>query len=277
MGLAEIVPGISGGTVAFITGIYPILLSSIASFGLKSFGLILSPTKFFKYHNLAFLLTLLLGMVLGILLFSNLMSFLLNEYEPIVWGLFFGLIIGSVFSIGKERKLISLLVYGTLGFFLGLVFIYVPEATGELNYSTFFLVSMLAVCAWILPGVSGSFVLLAFGYYSLVIEAVSSFHVDILLVLIMGLLSGLLAFTKFLRWLLTKFEDQLFSFLSGIMLGSVLKLWPWQLPDQQGISSFVSPDAYHAAVGQSPFVLITIAAFFLGFFLLWLSATFKAP
>ena len=277
MGVAEIVPGISGGTVAFITGIYPILISSIASFGIKSLELILSPKEFFKYHNVCFLLTLILGMMFGIFLFSNLMSFLLNEYRPIVWGMFFGFIIGSVFFIGRERKLINLLIYGTLGSFLGLVFIYVPEPIGELDYFLLFLVSMVAVCAWILPGVSGSFVLLALGYYSVVIEAVSNFQVDILLVLMTGLISGLLVFTKFLRWLLTSFEDQLFSGLAGVMLGSVIKLWPWQLPKEDGISSFVSPEAYHLALGQSPFALITIAAFFLGFFILWLLAAFRTP
>ena len=86
MGLAEIIPGISGGTVAFLTGIYPILIKSIASFGINSFRLILAPKQFFKHHNLSFLLTLIFGMILGVLLFANLIGFLLSQYGPIVWG-----------------------------------------------------------------------------------------------------------------------------------------------------------------------------------------------
>ena len=272
MGLAEIVPGISGGTVAFILGIYAKLVYSIASFGVGSIKLLSSPKEFYEYHNLSFLLTLFSGMIIGVLMFSNVMSFLLKGYGPIVWGMFFGLIIGSVFLIGKERKLISLLTYGAIGICLGLTFVYLPESKGELSYITFFIVSMLAVCAWILPGVSGSFVLLVFGYYSLVIEAVSSFQVDVLVVLVAGLVSGLLIFSKALSWLLANYEDQLLSFLTGIMLGSVLKLWPWQLPDEQGLDAFVSPAIYSMVVGESPFVVITIAAFFLGIFLVWLSA-----
>ena len=272
MGVAEIVPGISGGTVAFITGIYSKLVSSIASFGTNSIRLLVSPKEFLEHHNLGFLLTLFSGMIIGVLVFSNVMRFLLQVYGPVVWGMFFGLIIGSVFLIGKERKLISLLTYGTIGLCLGLTFVYLPESKGELSYITFFVVSMLAVCAWILPGVSGSFVLLVFGYYSLVIEAVSSFQIDVLIVLVSGLVSGLLIFSKALSWLLGNYEDQLLSLLTGIMLGSVLKLWPWQLPGEHGLDAFVSPAIYSMVSGESPFIVITITAFFLGIFLVWLSA-----
>ena len=277
MGVAEIVPGISGGTVAFITGIYAKLVSSIASFGVGSIRLLPSPKEFYEYHNLGFLLTLFSGMVIGVLVFSNVMNFLLKGYGPIVWGMFFGLILGSVFLIGKERNFIRLLTYGALGLCLGLFFVSLPESKGNLDYMTFFMVSMLAVCAWILPGISGSFVLLIFGYYSIVIEAVSNVRVDVLIVLFAGLASGLLMFSKALSWLLANYEDQLLSLLTGIMLGSLLKLWPWHLPDEQGLSALVSPSAYSVLVGEPPFTSITIAAFFLGIFIIWLSAIFKAP
>ena len=277
MGVAEIVPGISGGTVAFITGIYAKLVSSIASVGVGSIRLLSSPKEFYEYHNLGFLLLLFLGMVTGVLGFSNVMSFLLKQYAPIVWGMFFGLILGSVFLIGKERNPIRLLTYGVLGLCLGLFFVFLPESKGDLDYIIFFVVSMLAVCAWILPGISGSFVLLVFGYYSTVIEAVSSVQADILVVLFAGLASGLLMFSKALSWLLTNYEDQLLSLLTGIMLGSLLKLWPWHLPDEQGLNALVSPVAYSLVVGEPPFTLVTVAAFFLGIFIVWLSAIFKAP
>ena len=277
MGVAEIVPGISGGTVAFITGIYAKLVSSIASVGIGSIRLLSSPKEFYEYHNLGFLLLLFLGMVTGVLGFSNVMSFLLKQYAPIVWGMFFGLILGSVFLIGKERNPIRLLTYGVLGLCLGLFFVFLPESKGDLDYIIFFVVSMLAVCAWILPGISGSFVLLVFGYYSTVIEAVSSVQADILVVLFAGLASGLLMFSKALSWLLANYEDQLLSLLTGIMLGSLLKLWPWHLPDEQGLNALVSPVAYSLVVGEPPFTLITVAAFFLGIFIVWLSAIFKAP
>ena len=100
---------------------------------------------------------------------------------------------------------------------------------------------------------------------------------DVLVVLFAGLASGLLMFSKALSWLLANYEDQLLSLLTGIMLGSLLKLWPWLLPDEQGLNALVSPSAYSVLVGEPPFTSITIAAFFLGIFIIWLSAIFKAP
>ena len=276
MGLAEIIPGISGGTVALVTGIYLRLVSALASFGAGSIGLLRFPKKFYLEHDLGFLLILFLGMAFGVFSFSNLMSFLLIHYGPIVWGMFSGLIVGSVYLIAKARDVKNILKYGLAGFLLGLSFLYLPQGALEFNYLIFFCVSMLAVCAWILPGVSGSFVMLIFGYYQTVLDAIANIQINVLVVLLLGLISGLMAFTKTLRWALSTYEDQIFSCLAGLMLGSVAKLWPWQILTDEGRLEMVSPQAFAQAAGHSSFELLTLLFFLMGLLLIWLSTGIKS-
>ncbi len=135
---------------------------------------------------------------------------------------------------------------------------------------------MLAVCAWILPGVSGSFVMLIFGYYQIVLDAIANFRIETLLVLGLGLICGLMAFTKTLRWTLSHYEDQLFSFLAGLMLGSVLKLWPWQVLTTGGLFELVGPRVFASAAGQPAYTLLTLLFFLIGMLLIWLSTTIKS-
>ena len=276
MGLAEIIPGISGGTVALVTGIYMRLVSALASFGPHSIALLRFPKKFWLEHDLGFLLTLFFGMAVGVFSFSTLMSFLLIHYGPIVWGMFSGVIFGSVYLIAKARNVKNIFKYGLAGFLVGLSFLYMPQSSIEFNYLIFFSVSMLAVCAWILPGVSGSFVMLVFGYYQTVLDAISNVRIDILVVLILGLISGLMTFTKTLRWAISTYEDQLFSFLAGLMLGSVAKLWPWQTLTDDGLSEMVSPQAFAQAAGHSSYQLLTFLFFLMGILLIWLSTGIKS-
>ena len=276
MGLAEIVPGISGGTVALVTGIYSRLVSSLASFGPRSIGLLRSPRTFYLEHDLGFLLVLFCGMAVGVFSFSTLMNFLLGHYGPIVWGMFSGLILGSVFLITKDRYLTNLLIYGLVGLLVGLSFLYIPQSAIEFSYLLFFLVSMLAVCAWVLPGVSGSFVMLIFGYYQTVLDAIANIRIDVLIVLGLGLISGLMMFTKTLRWILSNYEDQLFSFLAGLMLGSLAKLWPWQVLTAEGLSEIVGPQVFADSVGQSSYILLTLLFFLIGILLIWLSTGIKS-
>ena len=270
MGIAEIIPGISGGTVALITGIYSELVTSLASFGATSVRLVFSPRDFFAHHNMNFLVTLFLGMLCGALMFSQLFKFLFVHYAPIVWGFLFGLVLGSVFVIGLKRKFGNLLKFGGAGLLLGFSLTYFPTASTEVNHVALFFVGMLAVCAWILPGISGSFVLLAFGYYQTILEAVSDFDWNILLVLIFGLISGLLAFSKLLRWLILRHEDRLLSLLTGFMMGSLARLWPWQAKMTGQSFELLSPQVFSHLTGETAFVTSTILASFFGLFSLWL-------
>ena len=271
MGIAEILPGISGGTIALITGIYSNLISALASFSFRSISLLPFPRAFFEKHDLGFLIVLFGGMVVGVFSFSMVMNFLLTHYSPIVWAMFSGLILGSVFLIGTVRRIENILKFGVLGLFVGLAFLYIPNTSIEFSSITFFCVSMLAVCAWILPGVSGSFVLLVFGYYQIVLDAISNFRVDILLVLALGMVSGLMVFSKTLRWMLQNFEDELFSLLAGIMLGSLVKLWPWQVITTLGRHEIVGPEVFSAVSGQSSFIGLAFISFSIGIFLVWVS------
>ena len=271
MGIAEILPGISGGTIALITGIYSSLISALASFSVRSISLLRFPRAFFEKHDLGFLIVLFGGMVVGVFSFSMVMNFLLTHYSPIVWAMFSGLILGSVFLIGTVRRIENILKFGVLGLFVGLAFLYIPNTSIEFSFITFFCVSMLAVCAWILPGVSGSFVLLVFGYYQIVLDAISNLRVDILLVLALGMVSGLMVFSKTLRWMLQNYEDELFSLLAGVMLGSLVKLWPWQVITTLGRYEIVGPEVFAAVSGQSSFIGLAFISFSIGIFLVWVS------
>ena len=271
MGIAEILPGISGGTIALITGIYSSLISALASFSVRSISLLRFPRAFFEKHDLGFLIVLFGGMVVGVFSFSMVMNFLLTHYSPIVWAMFSGLILGSVFLIGTVRRIENILKFGVLGLFVGLAFLYIPNTSIEFSFITFFCVSMLAVCAWILPGVSGSFVLLVFGYYQIVLDAISNLRVDILVVLALGMVSGLMVFSKTLRWMLQNYEDELFSLLAGVMLGSLVKLWPWQVITTLGRHEIVGPEVFAAVSGQSSFIGLAFISFSIGIFLVWVS------
>ena len=271
MGIAEILPGISGGTIALITGIYSSLISALASFSVRSISLLRFPRAFFEKHDLGFLIVLFGGMVVGVFSFSMVMNFLLTHYSPIVWAMFSGLILGSVFLIGTVRRIENILKFGVLGLLVGLAFLYIPNTSIEFSSITFFCVSMLAVCAWILPGVSGSFVLLVFGYYQIVLDAISNLRIDILLVLALGIVSGLMVFSKALRWMLQNYEDELFSLLAGFMLGSLVKLWPWQVLTTLGRREIVGPEVFSVVSGQSSFMGLAFISFSIGIFLVWVS------
>ncbi|MEC8618633.1 MAG: DUF368 domain-containing protein, partial [Pseudomonadota bacterium] len=163
MGLAELVPGVSGGTIAFISGIYYQLVSALSSFGPLSFKLAMQPRQFWLHHHLGFLLALVVGMVAGILVFARLIEFMMEAAEPVLWAFFFGVIAVSVLQIGAARSPRYLAAYGALGVLAGLLFLSLPSVDMSESMFVLFVAGMVAVSAWILPGISGSFVLLLLG------------------------------------------------------------------------------------------------------------------
>ncbi len=228
MGIAEVVPGVSGGTIAFVTGIYPPLVKSFASFGLQSLKLLSAPRRFIEHHNLSFLVALAVGMGLGIALFAQLMQYLLANHQPLVWAFFSGVILMSVWVIGRARLPRALLFWAPFGLLCGLALLWLPQADGTPGYLALLLGASVAVCAWLLPAVSGSYVLLTLGLYAPVISALAEWHIPVLATVAVGCAIGLLCFSKLLAWLLRHYSEPLLSFLTGFMLGSVVKLWPWQ-------------------------------------------------
>jgi putative membrane protein len=276
MGIAEAVPGVSGGTIAFITGIYLRLVTAISRFGPRSLRLVGTPSEFAKHHDLAFLVTLAAGMGFGLVLFARLMRYLLAYYQPLVWAFFFGVIAMSVVVIGKERVMRSLVVWAPIGLLLGLVLVSLPAQSEGATLWQLFFGSAVAVCAWILPAVSGSYVLLALGMYEQVIGAVAGLEWSVLLVVGGGCALGLLLFSKLLAWLMARHYEPVLSLLTGFMLGSLFKLWPWQIPADSVWSAAMTPHGYAAATGEASHLAGAVASVTFGAITLWLLHRFTA-
>jgi putative membrane protein len=266
MGVAELVPGVSGGTIAFVTGIYEELVGTLASFRLQS-ALILRREgwrRFWRAHNLSFLLTLGVGMALAILLFARLLEYLLDHVPVLVWAFFFGLIAASAVQIGRYRRTRTLLGYGTAGLVLALLLLQLGHREGDAPLWMYFVGGMVAVSAWLLPAVSGSFLLLSLGLYEPVLRAFNAGEWLIPLVLALGCAVGILSFARLLHWLMSRVREPILAGLTGFMLGSLLRLWPWQ---EAGAP--LSPERYQSVTGEPALVLPVLAAVALGCLALW--------
>ena len=269
MGLAEVVPGVSGGTMALITGIYERLIDTIASFSHRSVVMLLRPTEFYVHHNLSFLLPLMVGMMVGVFVFAQVMGYLLDHYKPVVWSFFCGVILTSVVVIGRRRRLVFLATYGVLGLVLALALVLLTASQFAATPLSFFLGGMVAVSAWILPAVSGSYIMLILGLYEPALAALRNLDWLLLSSLVVGCAVGLLSFVRLLNWLIKHWYEQLLALLTGFMLGSVVNLWPWQQVAASSLERIITPSSY-AALGHEPFILLVIAALVLGSLFLWL-------
>ena len=272
MGAADVVPGVSGGTVAFITGIYDELLRSIASIpaalGMLLRGRILDA---WRAANATFLLVLLLGILTSVLSLARLITYLLAEQPIPVWSFFFGLILISTHLVVREidrwnwTRVVS--------FILGAAFAYWITVASPLQLGSdplsLFLAGAIAICAMILPGISGSFLLVLLGLYSVVLTALKGLDFSVLLVFASGCLIGLVGFAGVLRWLLVRWRDLTLAFLTGLMLGSLNKIWPWKETlswrvDSHGqqvplLQENLLPGRFAEISGQDPQLLCAIA------------------
>ena len=231
MGVAEIIPGVSGGTIAFITGIYEELIESIKSINSNGIKLLLSLQfkKFWNHINGQFLMTLLFGMVFSILFLSRIIEFLLTDHPFKIWGFFFGLIIASIFIIQKsiKNKKFNLLVFFFVGLFLAsYISLTAPSESSEESWFVF-LSGALAISAMILPGISGSFILVFISKYEFILNALNNFELSILGIFLAGCVVGLLTFSRALSYLFRKFNDPIISLLMGFLAGSLIKIWPF--------------------------------------------------
>ncbi|HHP7240410.1 MAG TPA: DUF368 domain-containing protein [Cyclobacteriaceae bacterium] len=241
MGSADVVPGVSGGTIAFITGIYDQLLNSIRSIDGSLIPLLLKwrLKDIWIRINGDFLVTLLMGILVSILTLSRVISFLLDNYPIQLWSFFFGLIIISSISIIKDIKkwnvwAVLLLIFGTvLAFFITTL---VPSSTPDTLFFTF-ISGSVAICAMILPGISGSFILLILGKYQDIINAIKDFELVTILVFGGGCVIGILLFVRLLSYLINSFRDYTVAMLAGFMLGSLNKIWPWKVVKEYYVNS----------------------------------------
>lgn len=233
MGAADVVPGVSGGTIAFIAGIYQQLIESIKSISFSTL-LILKRDGFkaaWESINGTFLLTLGLGVLTSLLSLAHVITYLLDTFPEMVWSFFFGLIVASSLMIKRMIRSWNLSSIGSL--VIGAAVAYwisvATPASGSDNFLFIFFSGAIAICAMILPGISGAFILLLLGMYAPIIEALKSFDLPIIVVFASGCGIGLLAFSRVLSWMFTNYSNQTLSLLMGFMLGSLNKVWPWKL------------------------------------------------
>lgn len=232
MGASDVVPGVSGGTVAFIVGIYEELINSIKSINPTNLKLLFSLriAEFWKAINANFLLALVSGIAISIFSLAKLITYLLENEPVLVWAFFFGLVLSSTYFVAKtitqwDWKTYLFFVIGTVGAY----FITVATPTETPNNLFFiFLCGAIAICAMILPGISGSFILVLLGKYFYIMSAVKSLDIVVMLVFICGAFIGITSFSNVLSFLLRRFHNTTIATLAGFMLGSLNKVWPWK-------------------------------------------------
>lgn len=232
MGGADVVPGVSGGTIAFITGIYETLLNAIKSIDLEAFNLLkrLQIKALWNHVNGSFLITLLLGIATSVLTLAKVITGLLHDYPIQVWSFFFGLIIISALIVLKEIKRWNIGVF--LAIIVGAAIAYLitsatPAETPEASWFLF-VAGAFAICAMILPGISGAFIMLLFGKYEYILTAIKEFRIVDIAIFGLGCIVGILTFSRLVSWLLNKYHQITIAVLSGFMLGSLNKVWPWK-------------------------------------------------
>lgn len=240
MGAADIVPGVSGGTIALIAGIYTRLISAIsrADFKLlkiwKDGGLIKGFIDVWKYMDATFLLVLLAGIATSFKTLAGIIKYMLEHQPLTIWSLFFGLVLATVFILLKEIEQwnIKRVVLFITGLLIAVAISYAPEIAGTPSLPYLFFAGSIAICAMILPGISGSFILVLLGAYNAVLTAVHDKQIGTLLTVIAGMVTGLLLFSKFLKWLLSNYYQATLAFLTGFIAGSLRKIYPWQIDGQ---------------------------------------------
>ena len=233
MGTANVIPGVSGGTIALITGVFEKLIHSIKAFNITAIKLLFKGKfkEFANYINLDFLIAIGLGIAISIISLAKLLDFLFINYPIFIWAFFFGLILASIFFVGKtiSKWSISVILIFILGTSSAIALTFLNPATENDSFLYLVFCGVIAACSMILPGLSGSFILILLGNYELVmIDAINQRDLSIILPVVIGAGFGLLAFSHLLSWIFKKFKDQTISLLTGFILGSLVILWPWK-------------------------------------------------
>lgn len=283
MGMADVVPGVSGGTIAFISGIYGELIESIKSFNPTALKLLgkLKFREFWRHINGSFLFSVLLGIGIAIFSLARLMTYLL-QYHPIeIWSFFFGLIVASAAFVARDiqkwnlTSLLGLLIGAALAFWITVAS---PTQTPD-DWWFIMLSGAIAICAMILPGISGAFILLLLGKYQYILQAVSEFRLGIILLFVTGAVAGIISFSHLLSWLLRKHHDLTISLLMGFMIGSLNKVWPWKAvvetyTDTEGVvhplvEQNITPGHFEAIGQTGAHLWQAISLALVGFFLIY--------
>lgn len=299
MGIADLVPGVSGGTIALILGVYEDLIYSLSSIsfssikGIRKNGIL----SFWKEINGKFLTILFSGILTGVIMFTYIIDWLILHYSIPLWAFFIGLLLSSVKFINQKINSPDwkLIIYLILGFLLSFKISLVDSNFSTYNNEVFLFFScLLAVSAMLLPGISGAFILIVLGAYTSVISTIKSF-IDLILfqnlteaklvltntfIIVSGIVFGLLIFSKIFKWLFIKFHDQTLSFLIGLMIGGINNIWPWQNKIiiktselENYTTNIVLPNKYEG----DPQIILSIVFFIFGILLVFVIQKIETP
>ena len=233
MGIADAIPGISGGTIALLLGIYEELIGSISNFNIYLFQNL--KKKGIKYCwnkiNGNFLLSLISGVLLSLVSFVKIFSILIQKYPLFIWSFFLGLILATLFVINRNIKkwnILNFILIFIFAFLTILLSIINPSISENINLFYILICGIIASSAMILPGISGSLILVILGVYTLIINALNNLEYNIILVFLIGCLIGIINFSKIIKWLFHNYRDYTFSIMLGLVIGSIYTVWPWR-------------------------------------------------
>ena len=272
MGSADVVPGVSGGTIAFITGIYGQLLASLKAFNLIAVKLLFGfkLKQLWQHVNGTFLLVLFGGIAISVISLANIITWCLEHYPVQLWSFFFGLIIISAIMVSREIKQwnLSVVIAGLAGIAIAYSITLLGPTTTPDTWWFILLSGAIAICAMLLPGISGSFILLLLGKYIFIVSALKDFKVDVAALFIAGCAIGLITFSRVVSWLLSRYYNLTIALLSGFMIGALNKVWPWKKATEFAIDSHgkqvpiaetnLMPGHYFEQTGQDPYLLHAI-------------------
>lgn len=284
MGAADVVPGVSGGTIAFITGIYEELINSIKSVSPSSLRLIFKGEfrTFWETINGNFLLSLITGIFLSILSLARVIKYLLETYPVLVWSFFFGLIVASAIFVARYvgKWNAGVVLSAVTGLVVAWTITMMTPAEANTTWWFIFLSGAIAICAMILPGISGSFILVLLGMYKFILDAVGSFNIPVIALFLAGAVFGIISFSNVLSWLLRKYHDLTIALLAGFMAGSLNKIWPWKnvvetFIDRHGevkplIEENVLPGTFESVTGSPAMTGGAVALALAGFALIFI-------
>ena len=283
MGMADVVPGVSGGTIAFISGIYEELLDSIRSVDATALRLLLRfrLAEFWRHINGRFLLPVLLGIAVAIFSLARLMTYLLTNHPIAIWSFFFGLIVASALLVARPigrwdwRTVLAFAVGAAAAWWITVA---TPAETPD-DWWFVMLSGAIAICAMILPGISGAFILLLLGKYQYIMHAVGEFDIPVIAVFVIGAAAGIISFSHLLSWLLKHWHDVTVAVLMGFMVGSLNKVWPWKETvetylDSHGVAqplvqNNIAPGTFEQLTGQPSLLVQAILLGIVGFLVIY--------
>ena len=283
MGMADVVPGVSGGTIAFISGIYEELLDSIRSVDASALRLLLRfrLAEFWRHINGRFLLPVLLGIAVAIFSLARLMTYLLTNHPIAIWSFFFGLIVASALLVARQigrwdwRTVLAFAVGAAAAWWITVA---TPAETPD-DWWFVMLSGAIAICAMILPGISGAFILLLLGKYQNIMQAVGEFDIPVIAVFVIGAAAGIISFSHLLSWLLKHWHDVTVAVLMGFMVGSLNKVWPWKETvetylDSHGVAqplvqNNIAPGTFEQLTGQPSLLVQAILLGIVGFLVIY--------